>query len=104
MAVGNLTGAQCPKSETNYRLGSNRGCWMAPEYDRLAALFATTLDPKERATQVAQMARVYGEDLPTIPLFYLTQPYFWVSGLQGVTGQTSDGDIKWNMYEWEWIK
>lgn len=102
--IVSLTSAQCPRAETNYRVGNNRGCWMNPEFDRLAAAFAATLDPAERAVQVAGMAAQFTEDLPMIPLHFVTQPYLWVSGLAGIKGQTSDGDLKWNIHEWRWTR
>ena len=53
---------------------------------------------------MAGMAVQFTEDLPMIPLHFVTQPYVWVSALRGINAQTSDGDMKWNMYEWEWIR
>jgi peptide/nickel transport system substrate-binding protein len=104
LQLGSYTSSQCPRAETNYRSGNNRGCWRNPEFDRLHAAFSTTLDPSERGAQLAGMAAVFGEDLPTIPLHFVTQPYVWASSLRGVQGQTSDGDLRWNMYEWEWTR
>jgi ABC-type transport system substrate-binding protein len=102
--LASYTSVQCPRAETNYRVGGNRGCWLNPEFDRFHAAFSTTLDAADRGASLAGMAAQYTEDLPAIPLHFVTQPYVWASSLRGVNGQTSDGDLKWNMYEWEWVR
>src|SRR5439155_18909149 len=78
-----FTTAQAPRADNNWRGGPNRGGWSNPEYDRLVDAFTTTLEPSERAAEVAQMARVYAEDLPMLSLFFLSVPYAWVSTLNG---------------------
>ncbi|HEY3115356.1 MAG TPA: ABC transporter substrate-binding protein [Chloroflexota bacterium] len=99
-----LHSSQCPKADSGYRVGENRGCWQNSEFDRISGAFATTLDPRERAAQVLAMARVYTQELPQIPLYLAPQVHFWVSGLAGIKIPGSDGDNNTNMWEWEWAR
>ncbi|HEY3117062.1 MAG TPA: ABC transporter substrate-binding protein, partial [Chloroflexota bacterium] len=79
--LGTVTTAQIPRVENGWRGGSNRGGWSNTEYDRLFDAFTTTLEAKERGAQVAQMAKVFSEDLPLISLLFLAVPYAHVPAL-----------------------
>jgi peptide/nickel transport system substrate-binding protein len=92
---------QIPRSENNWRGGNNRVGWSNAEYDRLSDAFERTLEPSQRATQMAQMAKLFTEDLAYIPLFFLNQASVWVSGLQGVASAPKSSDLLWNIHEWE---
>ncbi len=63
--------------------------------------FSTILNPKERGAQTAQMAKILTEDLPMISLLFLAQPYAYVSSLHGVLPVAPEGDIPWNIHEWQ---
>lgn len=93
--------SQCPRAENNWRTGTNRGCWSHPEFDRLYVAFATTLEYSERAAQLAQMARIFTEQLPMISVLFLAQPYEVAAPLHGVLPVRPEGNILWNMHEWE---
>src|SRR5439155_13032142 len=97
----NFTTAQIPRAENNWRSGSNRGGWSSPEYDRLFDQFTTTLDPKQRSAQLAQMARVLTEDVPVIPLLLPGIPYAYTAVVHGVKPTAPEGLISWNVQEWE---
>ncbi|HEY3116455.1 MAG TPA: hypothetical protein VGK54_06920, partial [Chloroflexota bacterium] len=97
-----FTTAQIPKADNNWRTGNNRGGWSSPEYDRLMEAFTSTLDPKERATEVAQMMKIFTDELPAISLLFLAQPYAYASALHGVLPVAPEGDITWNLHEWEY--
>jgi ABC-type oligopeptide transport system substrate-binding subunit len=98
--TGFLT-SQCPREENNWRTGTNRGCWSNPEFDRLHTAFATTLDAQERATHLARMARIFTEQVPMISVLFLAQPYEVAASLHGVLPVRPEGNILWNMHEWE---
>jgi peptide/nickel transport system substrate-binding protein len=93
--------SQCPRAENNWRTGTNRGCWSNAEFDRLYLAFATTLDTRERATYLTQMARIFTEQLPMISVLFLAQPYEVAADLRGVLPVKPEGNILWNMHEWE---
>jgi len=91
--------AQVPTPENRYT-GTNRGSWVNAEYDRLQAAFRVTLDRSQRKTQLAQMAKVVSEEVPSIPLYYRAKVVARVPQLQGVIL----GDrVKhyWNVHLWE---
>jgi peptide/nickel transport system substrate-binding protein len=97
----NYTTAQIPRADNNWRTGGNRGGWSNPEYDRLLDAFNITLDPKERALQVAGMARAFTEDVPVISLLFPGIPYAHVAEVRGVMPVAPEGLISWNVHEWE---
>jgi peptide/nickel transport system substrate-binding protein len=92
--------SDCPRAENNWRSGSNRGCWSNPEFDRLYEAFNGTLDVKERGSDLAQMTRIYTEDLPMISVLFLAQPYEIAASLHGVLPVKPEGIILWNMHQW----
>jgi peptide/nickel transport system substrate-binding protein len=92
--------AEIPRADNRWR-GGNRGAWVNPEYDRLLDAFATTLDPTERASQVAQMARIFTDDVPVISLLFNSLPAAHVSALKGPMRTAPEALLAWNVHEWE---
>jgi hypothetical protein len=45
--------------------------------------------------------RIFTAELPAISLFFLGQPYAHVAALRGVLPVAPEGDITWNLHEWE---
>jgi peptide/nickel transport system substrate-binding protein len=99
-----LTGfvtSQCPRADNNWRTGTNRGCWSNAEYDRLYDAFMTTLDRQQRSVQLTQLARLFTDEVPMISVLFLAQPYEVAASLLGVLPVKPEGNILWNMHEWE---
>ena len=71
-----------PRPENRWA-GNNRGGWSNPEFDRVVQAFSEALDRGERTRLIAEMARIYNEDLAGISLFFATQPLAHLAGLQG---------------------
>ncbi len=94
------TTARIPRAENRW-VGGNRGGWSNAEFDRLVEAFTTTLDRDERARQAARMAAIYTEDLPSISLFFRTQPWAFVSALRGLAIVAPESNMAWNVHEWE---
>jgi peptide/nickel transport system substrate-binding protein len=89
-----------PRPENRW-IGPNRGGWSNPEYDRLADVFKTTLDDQFRGELVTQMMRLFTEDLPVLPGFFLNRPIphpITLRGLKDVPGETN---FAFNIHEWE---
>lgn len=63
--------------------GHNRGSWTNPEFDRLIGMFETTLDRTERGRHIAQAAKIYSDELPSIPLYYNVRVVPHSSALKG---------------------
>src|SRR5439155_6692953 len=64
---------QIPRPENRW-VGNNRGGWSNPEFDRLSDTFSATLDQSQRVQLIAQMIRIYNEELPSIPLYFSALP------------------------------
>jgi len=99
-ALMNHTSERIPRADNRWQ-GGNRGGWSNASFDRLADSFNTTLDQSERERQAVEMARLVAEDLPSISLFYRTQP--WISGntLKGLQLVAPESNMSWNIHEWE---
>ncbi len=91
--------AAIPRPENRW-FGNNRGSWANVEYDRLIDAFNATLDPAERARQVAQLARIYSEELPALPLYFDPAITAFTGELTGPRAYSPDGSVFWNVQEW----
>jgi len=89
-----------PRPENRWS-GGNRGGWMSSEYDSLVEQFNRTLVRDERIEQVALMLRLYGEELPAIPLFFRSQPLAHVAALKGPDVAAPESSVIWNIHLWE---
>jgi ABC-type transport system substrate-binding protein len=81
---------------------SNRGGYANPEYDRAFAGFSTTLERSERSQQIAQMARIFTEDVAAISLHFSPNIIARAAGLQGPAAFAPESLPTWNIYEWAW--
>jgi peptide/nickel transport system substrate-binding protein len=91
--------AAMPRPENRWT-GANYGGYSNPEYDRLAVLFSSTVDRHERAQHVAEMVRIFTEDVGAATLFMRTQPWAAVSELKGMVVAAPEADMTWNIHEW----
>ena len=83
----------CARAERAW-VGSNRGCFSDPEYDRLWSTFQTALDKGERAGAHVQAMRLLSEKVAGMPLYYGYLITGFPATLQGpVYGHT-------NIHEW----
>jgi peptide/nickel transport system substrate-binding protein len=87
---------------TNRWVGRNRGGWSNAEYDRLFEAFSTTLDRAERNRQVAQMARIFSEDVAAISLYFNPIVVGYVAALRGPVPYAPESVSTWNIHEWTW--
>jgi len=94
--------ANIPRPENRW-VGRNRIAWINPEYDRLVEAFNTTLDPRERIRQEADMARIFSEELPEISLYFDPGVIAYVAGLTGPRLVAPRGIISWDIHRWTWV-
>jgi ABC-type transport system substrate-binding protein len=92
--------AEIPKPENRW-LGTNRGGWSSPEFDRAADAYAVTLDRAERVRLVVQMARIFTEDAAVISLYFNPAITAFASGLTGPRPVVPEGEVTWNIQTWE---
>jgi peptide/nickel transport system substrate-binding protein len=59
----------CARAERAW-VGSNRGCFSDPEYDRLWSIFLSALDKTERTNAHVQAMKLLSEKVGGMPLYY----------------------------------
>jgi peptide/nickel transport system substrate-binding protein len=99
-AFGLFTSATIPRAENRW-VGSNRGGWSNPEYDRLVAAVQSTLEPNERARAIVQAATTLTEQLGTVSLYFNPSVLAFPAAVQGFNLRAADADQTWNLHEWE---
>lgn len=93
---------EIPTAEKRWQ-GKNRGGWEDPEFNRLASLFITTLEPAERTRIIVSVARIFSQELPGIPHYLSTSPVAWTSRLANVPSGTGPGiEPLALIHRWEW--
>jgi peptide/nickel transport system substrate-binding protein len=83
--------------------GSNRGGWVNPEFDRVAERFNATLARGERVPLLAEMARVFSEDVAVISLYFNVTSTAFAATLRGPKVSVPEGTMAWDVHEWQWI-
>jgi peptide/nickel transport system substrate-binding protein len=94
------TTAGIPRGDNRW-IGNNRGGWSDPRFDAVSATFTTTLDQTQRIEQIGQMATLFAEQLPALPLYFNPIPIAFPSVLTGPHIVPAESAIAWNVYEWE---
>lgn len=89
-----------PTPENRWRGGSQTS-WTHPAYTELVGRFISTLDREERADQLAQMVRIFGEDVAGISINFPPMPVAAVSALRGPKAVASESNVLWNVHQWE---
>ncbi len=98
-----MTTDAIPRPETRWQ-GNNRGAWSSKEYDRLYGLYSADLDRNERIQHLAQMEKVFTEDVGAIPYLFTIVVMAHTANLKGpVMRRTPDGGIgPLHAETWEW--
>jgi len=91
-----------PLTADNRWTGANHGNWSNPAFDALYDSFATTLERPERVRLVAQMAKIYTEELAAISLHYSPNVIARVAALEGPELFAPDSLPTWNVHLWHW--
>jgi peptide/nickel transport system substrate-binding protein len=92
-----LRASEVPTAENRWR-GSNRGGWIHPEFEQLAAAYDTTLDGTERDQRAIDLLRLVSQELPAFPLYYNFVAVPHAAELKGPPGGLN---WNWNLHEWE---
>src|SRR5207249_3794544 len=61
------------REETRF-VGENTAQWSNPEADRLLERLLGILSPQERESALVQVAKLFTDDLPALPLYYVPEP------------------------------
>ncbi len=89
-------------SPANGWVGSNRGGWTNPEYDRMWTAFNVTLDRAERTRIMADMMKLLSEEVPGWPLYWDFNVMAYTANVRGPDlGLPNTSTGFWNVHEWE---
>jgi len=84
--------------------GVNRGGWVNADYDRLVDVFVSSLDRSERNHAAAEAFRIASDELPVLPLYYLSLAAAHTATLEGMVGGYAS-DTAWdNIAQWRWAR
>jgi peptide/nickel transport system substrate-binding protein len=99
-ALNSMGTANIPRAENQWR-GSAWDGYSNPELDRLIAAFGAALDPAEQNRVVVDFVKLFSSEVPAITLFFPIFPWTFTSDVSGPRVRPADGNIAWNMHEWE---
>ncbi len=94
------TTSQISRPENRWT-GRNFVGWSNPEYDRLAESFARTLDRSERVQQIAEMARIFTTDSPSITMYFSIEVLAHSGALTGPKLVPAESAQTWDIHTWE---
>ncbi len=93
---------EIPTAANRYS-GKNYTGWENAEFERLYNSFSSTLEPSERERQAVALARIWSEELPTIPHYFTPVVNGWSAQLVGVAPRTrSTVAPLGHMERWDW--
>jgi peptide/nickel transport system substrate-binding protein len=89
-------------SERNRWLGSNKGGYSNPVFDRLYQEFSTALDPAKREATIVEMAKLGADEAVWIPLYYDFDTAAIRKGVDGI-GNVPPIQVAstWNAHAWD---
>lgn len=95
---------QIPREENRYT-GDNGAQWNNPEADRLLGQLESTIDPQATESILVQIAKVFSDDLPALPLFYALDGVAIHKNLTNAYPRPiNSGPMmqEWQVHRWEW--
>jgi ABC-type transport system substrate-binding protein len=98
--VVSFTADTIPMPENRWR-GGNRSGWSTPEYTRLAEAFNSTLDVGQRKELLAQLARIFTEDVAALSFYFRPQAWAHATALVGPRTVPAETNVVWDMHTWE---
>jgi peptide/nickel transport system substrate-binding protein len=103
ISLNKLVGSAIATAEKRWA-GVNRGGWQHPDYDRFVEIYVSSLDRAERNRGATQALKLASEELPVLPLYYLSLANAYTSALRGPVGGYTN-DTAWdNVREWHWVR
>jgi peptide/nickel transport system substrate-binding protein len=81
--------------------GRNFVGWSNAEYDRLSETFLRTLDRGERTQLIAEMARVFTTESPSVTMYFSVEVLAHGRGLSGPKLVPAETATTWDIQEWE---
>ncbi len=101
--INKIVGTSIATPENRWA-GVNRGGWVNAEYDRLVEVFLSSLDRAERSRAAVDAFKLASDELPVLPLYYLSIAAAHTSALEGMVGGSAS-DTAWdNVHRWRWLR
>lgn len=94
--------SQLPSAQTRW-IGSNRGGWTNPEFDRLVQQLNLTLAREQRGPILIQMAKIFSDDAAIIALYFNPTTTAFTSMMKGPKMAVPEGTMSWDVFDWEWV-
>lgn len=96
------TSDACASAERRF-VGSNRGCYKNPDFDRLYTTASSSLSESERSNAIVNALRIISDDVGVYGYSYNAESIAIRKGLVG-PGSRWPSQIggTWNVYEWHW--
>jgi len=89
-----------PNPDNNWRGGSQTS-WTNPGYTTLVGQFNASLVAAERADVLAQMAKIFTEEVGGISLHFQPTPIAVAGSLKGPGTSAPETNIWWNVPDWQ---
>lgn len=92
-----------PRPETRWT-GNNRAGWANPRADTLLDEFYVTLSDSRRQDLLVEIARLWAQDLPALPIWFQAQTVAIASRVQNASPRPNSGTINntlWNVADWD---
>jgi len=94
--------AECASADNRWT-GANRGCYQNAELDRAVQPILTAVAPSEQQRLWADFTRIYSDQLPSLPLYYVPWTTIFREGVTGPKGASwrAGSSSTWNVAEWD---
>ena len=86
-----LTGEKLLADRDNGYNGANVTGWCNPEFDRLYGQAVTAFDDAQRTEALAEMQKLWTQEVPNLPLYWRSYPYVVRKGLVNYVASTFSG-------------
>jgi peptide/nickel transport system substrate-binding protein len=98
-----FTIASLPTPENRWR-GGNRSGWVSEPFSRVFDAYSVALDRSERVKHIAEMERIFSQELPAFGLYYTPEVTAYSAGLNGPTDRLAPEPSQplSTIHTWEW--
>jgi peptide/nickel transport system substrate-binding protein len=93
-----------PRPESRY-VGDNVDGWDNPVKDQALAELGQAFTPPQLETALSRLARLYSDELPSLPMYYKTEAVAIATELKNARPRPNSGGANstdWDAYLWEW--
>jgi len=92
-----------PRAENRY-LGDNQAQWNNPQADQLLDRIEATFDQTKKNQLLAQLAKLFTDELPCLPLYYQAEPVAVHKSLLNARprpNSSGQNNTTWDCYQWD---